>query len=242
MKQNKKVNFEEMELIILRQAVDKIEKKLGYKQINNPEIKEIILIVEDFLKKTKRICYGGTAINNILPLEDQFYDKSIELPDYDFYSPDPLNDAKKLANIYYKKGFDEVEAKAGAHEGTFKVFVNFMPVADITFCPKKLFNMIDKEAVVIDRIKYCSADFLRMNMYLELSRPNGDTSRWEKVLKRLTLLNKNYPLKGRDCDFEDIQRLFQYGTQKKIVKDEKKTIKSKNNSTVKSKTCSKTVS
>ena len=159
-KQNKKMNFEEMELIILRQAVDKIEKKLGYKQINNPEIKEIISIVEDFLKKTKRICYGGTAINNILPLEDQFYDKSIELPDYDFYSPDPLNDAKKLADIYYKKGFDEVEAKAGAHEGTFKVFVNFMPVADITYCPKNLFKMIDREAIVIDRIKYCSADFL----------------------------------------------------------------------------------
>jgi hypothetical protein len=32
-------------------------------------------------------------------------------------------------------------------------------------------------------------------MYLELSRPAGDVSRWEKVLKRLTLLNKHYPLK-----------------------------------------------
>ena len=28
------------------------------------------------------------------------YDKSTELPDYDFFSPDPLNDAKKLADIY----------------------------------------------------------------------------------------------------------------------------------------------
>ena len=53
-------------------------------------------------KKTKRICYGGTAINNILPINDQFYDKSVELPDYDF-SPQPLKDAKKLADIYFKK-------------------------------------------------------------------------------------------------------------------------------------------
>jgi hypothetical protein len=37
-------------------------------------------------------------------------------------------------------------------------------------------------------------------MYLELSRPAGDISRWEKVLKRLILLNKNYPLKGKHCD------------------------------------------
>ena len=45
-------------------------------------------------------------------------------------------------------------------------------------------------------------------MYLELSRPKGDISRWEKVLKRLTLLNKNYPLRGKDCDFIEIQRIF----------------------------------
>jgi hypothetical protein len=37
-------------------------------------------------------------------------------------------------------------------------------------------------------------------MYLELSRPSGDITRWEKVLKRLNLLNKNYPLKAANCD------------------------------------------
>jgi hypothetical protein len=39
-----------------------------------------------------------------------------------------------------------------------------------------------------------------MAMYLELSRPSGDITRWEKVLKRLNLLNKNYPLKATNCD------------------------------------------
>jgi hypothetical protein len=33
-------------------------------------------------------------------------------------------------------------------------------------------------------------------MFLELSRPAGDTSRWEKVFKRLNLLNEYYPLKA----------------------------------------------
>jgi hypothetical protein len=33
-----------------------------------------------------------------------------------------------------------------------------------------------------------------MSMYLELSRPRGDVSRWEKVYKRLMLLNKHYPV------------------------------------------------
>jgi hypothetical protein len=43
-------------------------------------------------------------------------------------------------------------------------------------------------------------------MYLELSRPAGDTSRWEKVLKRLTLLNKNYPLTSINCNNIEFQR------------------------------------
>jgi hypothetical protein len=45
-----------------------------------------------------------------------------------------------------------------------------------------------------------------MGMYLELSRPAGDVSRWEKVLKRLSLLNKHYPLVGKQCAQIDFQR------------------------------------
>jgi hypothetical protein len=47
-----------------------------------------------------------------------------------------------------------------------------------------------------------------MAMYLELSRPEGDVSRWEKVLKRLTLLNKAYPMKLRKCNNIELQRPF----------------------------------
>ncbi len=45
-----------------------------------------------------------------------------------------------------------------------------------------------------------------MALYIELSRPRGDVGRWEKVLKRLLLLNKNYPLKGKDCSKLKFQR------------------------------------
>jgi hypothetical protein len=204
-----KLSLEEKELDILRNAVDIAEKRKGKQTVSNPDVKKIISILEDFLKKKKLICYGGTAINNILPLEDQFYDKNIEIPDYDFYSPNALDDATELANIYYDSGFQEVEAKAGVHYGTYKVFVNFIPVADITYLEKPLFKRIQKEAISIYGILYCPANFLRMNMYLELSRPAGDISRWEKVLKRLILLNKNYPLRGKHCDPKLFQREFE---------------------------------
>lgn len=207
------MTFEECELTILRSAVDKAEHIYSKQIIANPEINKIIEIVETFLKTEQLICYGGTAINNILPAKDQFYDKELELPDYDFYSKTPIDDAKALADIYFSKGFIDVEAKAGVHHGTYKVFVNFMPVADITYLSEPLYNAIKKDAIKIKGILYAPPDFLRMSMYLELSRPRGDVSRWEKVLKRLILLNKNRPLKKQNCKKTNIQRM---PTTKKI--------------------------
>ena len=207
-------SFTEKELKILREAVDKVTKQQGEKLVRSDDIKNIILILEDFLRDHKTLCYGGTAINNILPEQDRFYNNNIEIPDYDFFTPNPIELAKKLADIYYNKGYLETEAKAGVHTGTYKVYVNFMPIADITFLNKDLFNSLLKNSIKINAINYCPPNFLRMGMYLELSRPNGDVSRWEKILKRLTLLNKNFPLKGESCINEKFQRQYE-GSQEK---------------------------
>ena len=95
------------------------------------------------------------------------------------------------------------------------MFVKNIPVADVTQIDPKLFNSIYKDALSFDGIKYCPPDFLRMpTMYLELSRPFGDVSRWEKVLKRLTLLNKHYPLDAEDCFDNVFKREFK-STEKK---------------------------
>jgi len=100
------LSFAECELAILRMAVDKAEEKMGKRIVNSEEVQKIIDIVEEFIKRKKEICYGGTAINNILPEEDRFYNKEVEVPDYDFFSENALNDAKELADIYFiKKGF-----------------------------------------------------------------------------------------------------------------------------------------
>jgi hypothetical protein len=206
-------SYEEKELEILRAAVDLVEKKKGAEITHDPKIKKIISIVEDFIASKKLVCYGGTAINNILPEDAQFYNKDLELPDYDFYSNKALDHAKELADIYYKAGYEDVEAKSGVHHGTYKVFVNFTGIADITQMEPDLFKAISRDAIVKDGIKYAPPDFLRMAMYLELSRPDGDVSRWEKVQKRLTLLNTHHPLKGYNCDKIEYQRGFEGATK-----------------------------
>jgi len=221
----KGLTFADCELAILRMAVDEAGEKIGKRIVNSDDVQNIIKIVENFIKKKSLICYGGTAVNNILPLEDQFYNKDAEVPDYDFFTPDALNDAKELADEYFKLGFTDVEAKAGQHYGTYKVFVNYMPVADLTQLPKEIYGVLKIEAVRVAGILYAPPNFLRMSMYLELSRPVGDTSRWEKVLKRLTLLNKHYPLTSSHCDKIEFQRKMEdTGNQKVIYETVKNTL------------------
>jgi hypothetical protein len=214
---NEQMTFQECELAILRAAVDKAEAIQGRNVVRLPEVKKIINIVEKFIRKKQLICYGGTAINNILPKEDQFYNKDIEIPDYDFFSPNALNHAKELADLYVKHGFIEVEAKAGVHHGTYKVYVNFMPVADITYMPRGLFSALRASSIKVAGILYAPPNYLRMGMYLELSRPAGEVDRWEKVLKRLTLLNKHYHVTLLDCEHLSFQRQMKDPTNQDAI-------------------------
>ena len=59
-----------------------------------------------------------------------------------------------------------------------------------------------------------------MAMYLELSRPKGDVSRWEKVLKRLLLLNKHHPIKHPKCNEINFQRSMEDTLNKQSHREE----------------------
>jgi hypothetical protein len=158
-----------------------------------PSVTASTRIVEAFLKSHRVLCYGGTAINNLLPKEEQFYGPD-ETPDYDFFSETPQEHGMELANQLSVAGIESVEVKPGVHLGTYKVFADYHGVADITFIIPKIFNQLWNEKLTRHGLHYVPPDFLRMSMYLELSRPEGDVSRWEKVYTRLSLLNKRYPI------------------------------------------------
>lgn len=171
-------------------AQDQIDKEAA----SDPLLKTAIQIVEKFIKRNRVMCYGGTAINNILPPEDRFYDFSVEVPDYDFFSESPQIHATEIADQLVEAGFKSVEVKPGVHLGTFKVFANYVGVADVSHLDKEIFIKLWKESIVKEGIHYVPPNFLRMSVYLELSRPKGDVSRWKKVYTRLQLLNKHYPM------------------------------------------------
>ncbi len=170
---------------------EKYQKKNKLKKYTKPEI---FYNIERFFLSKKLIGYGGMAINVLLPTEKQFYEY-IDVPDYDFFSPNAKKDAIELSLILSKTYKDiEIEVKSGMNEGTFKIFVNFIPIVDITQVDYELYKNLLEHSVYNKGIYYAPYNYLRMSMYLELSRPLGDISRWEKVYKRLKLLNESHPL------------------------------------------------
>jgi hypothetical protein len=169
------------------------------------EARKIVDIMERFLRVKRRVVYGGAAINAHLSPARKFYDPNLYLPDYDFMTPDPLQDCADLIVAFQEEGFTDVEAKFGIHEGTYKIFVNYRSAADITFMPPDIYARVVADSATIGGIHYASVNYLRMNMYLELSRPAGMVSRWEKVYQRLLLLNEEHPLRPGRCPVDPLQ-------------------------------------
>lgn len=178
----------------LEKIVSVLEVENSRVAASDPTVKLSLSVVKNFLKTHPVMCYGGTAINNLLPEKDRFYNPEVDIPDYDFFSRTPQEHAMILANQLSDRGVKNVEVKPGVHLGTFKVFADFEGVADITHLDTPIFNRLWEEGIVREEIHYVTPNFLRMSMYLELSRPRGDVSRWVKVYKRLELLNKHYPM------------------------------------------------
>ena len=173
-----------------KQAQELIDKEAA----NDPALKETLKIVRRFIETHPVICYGGTAINNLLPKEDQFYNSEVDIPDYDFFSKTPQIHSAKIADRLTAAGSKSVEVKPGVHLGTYKVFADYVGVADVSHMDSFIFNKIWKDSVVKDGVHYAPPNYLRMAVYLELSRPKGFVERWPKVYGRLQLLNKHYPM------------------------------------------------
>ena len=170
-----------------------------------------LAIVLQFVQENKRIMYGGTAINNILPESKQFYSKT-EVPDYDFMSPHAIKDTIVLTEKLRSNGYQHVQVKPSIHHGTYKVLINFVPVADVTQVPHSVYKKLVEMALVRDSVHYMSPLLLKLGIFIELSRPNGDVSRWQKSYDRLQLLEDEYPTHAHStesgCDITSMYPLL----------------------------------
>lgn len=185
---HKRISFEE-QLKRIKKASEIAKEKTDYVMAHNEDILLAIEVVETFLRKKHRLCYGGQAINAHLPDKYKFYDPNLTIPDYDFFTPQPEQDIRALVQDLKRAGFQEISIREGMHEGTVKIYVDYIPIADITALDQRLYRIMAKQEYRVNGISYMGANHLRMMMYLELSRPRGEVDRWPKVYERLMLLN-----------------------------------------------------
>jgi hypothetical protein len=159
---------------ILKKQVDLAENALDRKKAKNPLVKAAIKLIEKFLKKTGRVCYGGQAINVHLPKELQFYDMTKEVPDYDIYSPNIKKDVNTVIKILRQAGFHNVSDREGMHEGTVKISFDYNDILDLTYMDADIYSVLHARSTVVKGIHYADANFLRSNMYKELAQPEGE--------------------------------------------------------------------
>jgi len=199
----------------LSSAIEKAEEIINFESSHNIELLQALNIVKQFIIRKKRVCYGGTAMNALLPKKDKFYDPNYDLPDYDFLTPNSDEDVKSLVADLKNAGFKDVFHRVGIHEGTKKILVNFVAVADITEMNKNLYTTFFNTSKVINKLHYTNENMLRMMMFLELSRPRGEVQRWEKVFERLELLNSHF--KFKECKKKHYDEEVSLQTRKRIL-------------------------
>lgn len=193
--------YTQNDLKMFDQHVDRIIKESDELRLANVEptkdrMWEIIFTVRDFVIEKKRKIYGGFALNKMIEEvspQDRFYDDdNIEAWDIDFYSPDPINDAVEIANRLHAKGFKYVLVNEAQHDETYKVFAETIDCADISYVPKNIYNRMPYKEY--QKLYLTGPHFMMIDYFRVMTDPMNSYFRIEKTFKRLSLMQKIFPL------------------------------------------------
>lgn len=183
-------------------SIDNIINKIEEKKLNSiyKEYSNVIDIISRFVIKKKLILYGGLVINLALPKKYRFY-KDYTINDFDCFSKNQLRDSLELAKIIKKNNYKFIKIRKAKHDGTLKIYVYGKQIFDITIMPALQYNKLLKYTKKPEnKLKYYNEkyniipiEYIKQNLYFELSRPEQSGWRWEKIYNRLNLINKFYP-------------------------------------------------
>jgi hypothetical protein len=196
---------EDMEQIVIN--IDKIKNEVTkeYKTYYEPTLKEnadVYSIIKDYIKRKKRIVYGGFAQNILLMAknsEESFY-KEVDgvffnwpdIADIEFYSTTPIADIIELTEELHSKGHKHIEGSEGVHEETYKIFINFINYCDISYVSKNIYDNLP--IIDVNGIKCVSPHFMMIDAYRVLTDPLTSYWRLEKSLYRFQKIIKYYPI------------------------------------------------
>ena len=158
-------------------------------------------IVKKYVINTNLIIVGGMAIDFSLRLKgSKLYDDDV-LPDYDFYSPNHHYDAYKIAELLLSSGLTNINVINANHTSTMRVRVNFTVVADVTYIPKNIYDMLP--VLLYKDIRFIHPYYQMIDQHRSLSLPYENSPwevishRWKKDVNRYDMLYELYPLKNK---------------------------------------------
>ena len=195
------------DIIKINDNIDRIkeESHYEYRKNNEPTLEEtskICKLIIDFIKRKNRIVYGGYAQNLLIMnknKDDVFY-KEIngafynwpELADIEFYTPTPIEDLIELTEELYSKKFNHIEGVGGQHDGTYKIFVNFLNYCDISYIPTFIYNTLP--IIKIDNITCTHPHIMMVDAYRIFTDPMTSFWRLDKTIRRFQKVFKYYPI------------------------------------------------
>jgi hypothetical protein len=211
--------FRKKDINKIEENIDKIKDNviLHYKENYEPtlnEITDVFNTILEFIKDNKLIIYGGYAQNKLLQYKnkDDFIYKKInglyfnwpDLADIEFYSNEPIKHLIELTNLLNTK-FKYVEGREGIHEGSYKIFVNFINYCDISYMPTNIYNKIPN--IEIEGILYTHPYFMVIDYYRIINDPMTSYWRLDKTLKRFDKLMNYYPIEyNKNENIEKIEK------------------------------------
>jgi hypothetical protein len=204
----------DMELIMENLDRIKDESAMEYKKFYEPTIDEIGRCYQDiklWIKQNKKIAYGGFAQNLLLTKKnpDESFYKVIDgayynwpdVADIEFYSPTPIQDAISLTEYLFDKGYKHIEAKSTPlHEGTYKIFVNFLNYSDISYMPNNIYNRLP--TIDVDGIRCAHPHFMMVDAYRIINDPMTSYWRLDKPLKRFPKILNYYPIQKENVSLK----------------------------------------
>ena len=161
-------------------------------QLTMEKYKEVIEVIKTFIKKKKRIIYGGYGFNELIKAknkDDAIYN-DLQMPDIEFYTPEPLQDLVELCNKLHDNDFCWVSGQQAQHNSTYKIFVEFENVCDFTYMPTNVYR--NMPVTKLDGILYSSPIWIAV----DILRHHNDIMSFErlrdKIFQREVALFNNY--------------------------------------------------
>lgn len=190
--------YRDEDLEIINNNLSNLEKKAEMIYLKNyeptlDEINSVYDVIKNYIRKNNLIVYGGYAQNLLIKEknEDDVFYSETDVPDIEFYSPEPIKDMINLCDILYEKKYKYVEGSEGVHSETYKIFVNFINYCDISYMSQNIYD--NCPTIEIDGMRMCHPHFMITDAYRVYTDPMTSYFRLTRTFTRFNKLISYYP-------------------------------------------------